>query len=233
MKTILTTAALAAIFAAGGGWLVTQGMAPASDSTSFSLPGAANAQEAGAADQDGAESSVEITEMIKGDIDAPVEIIEYASYTCPHCANFAQTVLPEIEENYIKTGKAKLVYRDVYFDKYGMWASLVARCQPEKFFGISDMIYSTQNDWLRQDSEEGIADGLRKIGLMAGIGKDQLDACLTDGDKLRALVEWYQANATRDNIKSTPSFIIDGKPYSNMTYADFAEVLDEHLADAE
>ncbi|HBM59106.1 MAG TPA: thiol-disulfide oxidoreductase [Citreicella sp.] len=225
MTRILPVAALASVFALGGGWLLT---GPGLSATG-TLPGAAAAQDSSAEAE-----APQVIDMVKGDADAPVEMIEYASYTCPHCASFATNVLPQIEENYIETGKVKLVYREVYFDKYGMWASLVARCGgPEKFFGITDMIYKTQGDWVRQNSDQAIADSLRKIGLMAGVGRDQLDACLNDGDQLRTLVEWYQANATRDNITSTPSFIIDGKPYSNMSYEDFAEVLDEHVAAAE
>ncbi|MGR3822606.1 MAG: DsbA family protein [Salipiger marinus] len=225
MTRILPVAALATAFALGGGWLLT---GPGLSATG-ALPGAAAAQDSTAEAE-----APQVIEMVKGDVDAPVEMIEYASYTCPHCASFATNVLPQIEENYIETGKVKLVYREVYFDKYGMWASLVARCGgPEKFFGITDMIYKTQNDWVRQNSDQAIADSLRKIGLMAGVGREQLDACLNDGEQLRTLVEWYQANATRDNITSTPSFLIDGKPYSNMSYEDFAEVLDEHVAAAE
>ncbi|AWI85013.1 thiol-disulfide oxidoreductase [Alloyangia pacifica] len=220
MTRILPVAALAAAVALGG----------------VALPGAVSAQEASSeasAAETTAETAPEIVEMVKGDVNAPVEIIEYASFTCPHCARFSNEVLPQIEENYIKTGKVKLVYRDVYFDKYGMWAAMVARCSPEKFFGISDMIYKTQGDWVKAGSDQGIADSLRKIGLMAGIGKDQLDACMNDSAKLKALVGWYQENATRDNITSTPSFLIDGKSYSNMSYDDFAKVLDEHYEAAQ
>ncbi|SDF93013.1 DsbA family protein [Alloyangia pacifica] len=216
MTRIFPVAAFAAAFALGG----------------VALSGAASAQEA-SSEASATETAPEIVEMVKGDVNAPVEMIEYASFTCPHCARFSNEVLPQIEENYIKTGKVKLVYRDVYFDKYGMWAAMVARCQPEKFFGIADMVYKTQGDWIKAGSDQGIADGLRKIGLMAGIGQEQLDACMNDGAKLQALVGWYQENATRDNITATPSFIIDGKPYSNMSYDEFAKVLDEHYEDAQ
>ncbi|MCA0940047.1 DsbA family protein [Yangia mangrovi] len=220
MTRILPVAALAAAVALGG----------------VALPGAVSAQEASSeasAAETTSETAPEIVEMVKGDVNAPVEIIEYASFTCPHCARFSNEVLPQIDENYIKTGKVKLVYRDVYFDKYGMWAAMVARCSPEKFFGISDMIYKTQGDWVKAGSDQGIADGLRKIGLMAGIGKDQLDACMNDSAKLKALVGWYQENATRDKITATPSFLIDGKSYSNMSYDEFAKVLDEHYEAAQ
>ena len=86
--------------------------------------------------------------MTLGAEDAPVEVIEYASFTCPHCANFHETVFDQLKANYIDTGKVKFTYREVYFDKYGMWASLIARCgdDPDRFFGITDMLYSTQDE---------------------------------------------------------------------------------------
>ena len=222
MKRIFPIALLTAGMVLGGGFLLTQG--GGTNTAQYAVPGAAMAQEANA-------ETKEIVEMVLGAEDAPVEIIEYASYTCPHCANFHTNVFGDIKKNYIETGKVKFVYREVYFDKFGIWASLVARCGgEEKFFGITDLIYKGQKEWLRAGSDGAIADELRKIGKLAGIGQDDIEACLTDGNYIKTLVEWYQANAERDNIQSTPSFLIDGEPYSNMSYAEFAETLDEKIA---
>jgi protein-disulfide isomerase len=91
-----------------------------------------------------------VTEMILGDVNAPIEIIEYASMTCPHCANFHSDVYPQLKENYIETGKVKFVFREVYFDKYGMWASMIARCAgPDRFFGVIDQMFEKQKTWSR------------------------------------------------------------------------------------
>ncbi len=173
-----------------------------------------------------------VTEMVMGEADAPIEMIEYASFTCPHCANFHQNVLPQIKENYIDSGEVKLVYREVYFDKYGMWASLIARCGGEdKFFGLAKLFYESQSEWVRAGSEAAIADELRKIGRIAGLDSDNIDACLSDSEKLQNLLEWYQANAEAHQIQATPSFVIDGKKYSNMPYEDFAEIFDAKLGE--
>ncbi|SIS84126.1 Protein-disulfide isomerase [Roseivivax lentus] len=232
MKRMISATALAAVLGLGG-WFALQnnGVTTSTDATAdLTLPGAANAQSAAASDGGSAPA---VMEMALGAEDAPVEVIEYASYTCPHCASFHANVFDEIKKNYVDTGKVRFVYREVYFDKYGMWASLVARCggNQDRFFGITDMIYQSQSDWARAGSDAAIAEGLRKIGRLAGLGNDELEACLTDGDKLRALVEWYQANAEQDEVRSTPSFVIEGELYSNMNYGDFAEILDAKLAD--
>jgi protein-disulfide isomerase len=173
-----------------------------------------------------------VVEMTKGDPEAPVEVIEYASYTCPHCATFHQNVLPQLEEDYIDPGKVHFTYREVYFDKYGMWASLIARCGgEERFFGITDLIYDAQSDWARAGSDVAVANELRRIARLAGLGEEQVEACLSDADKLRSLVAWYQENATEHGIQSTPSFVIDGETYSNMSYAEFSEILDAALGE--
>ncbi|MGY9047667.1 hypothetical protein P775_09445 [Puniceibacterium antarcticum] len=224
MKRILPVALLALGLIAGGSWLLTQ---PSTSGGTITLPGAASAQDAASTPA----SDVVINDMYLGEADAPVEVIEYASFTCPHCANFHATAYDQLKANYIDTGKIKFTYREVYFDKFGMWASMIARCEPTKFFGISDILYDEQSDWARAGSDGAIADALRKIGLKSGIGQEQLDACLNDGDKLKALVGWYQENATRDAIEGTPTFLIDGQKYSNMSYEDFAAILDEKLGE--
>lgn len=173
-----------------------------------------------------------VPDMVLGVAEAPVEVIEYASFTCPHCANFHQTVFDDLKRDYIDTGKVRFVYREVYFDRFGLWAAAVARCAgPEKYFAVADMIYDTQKEWIGDGTPATIADNLRKIGIKAGLTAEQVDACLRDEDQMKAMIATYQANATRDGINSTPSFVIDGTKYSNMSYADFSAILDEKLAE--
>lgn len=174
----------------------------------------------------------EIPDMIQGDADAKVEIIEYASYTCPHCASFHAGPYKDLKKDYIETGKVKFIYREVYFDRFGLWASMIARCAgPDRFFGMTDLLYKEQSLWSRAGDPAAIVAELRKIGLKGGLDNDALDACLEDADNAQALVAWYQENAERDNIRSTPSFLINGEPYSNMNYPDFSAIIDERLAE--
>ena len=187
------------------------------------LPYAASAEQA-------SEEIKPIAEMVQGDLDAPIEMIEYASFTCPHCATFHADVYPKLKINYIDKGLVKFIYREVYFDKYGMWASMIARCAgADRFFGMTDQIYRKQSNWARAESDVAIVTQLRKIGLLAGLDESQLSSCLQDGVKLRALVEWYSENAKRDEIKSTPTLIINGEKHSNQSYEQLTEILDEIL----
>ncbi|MBJ6372898.1 DsbA family protein [Sedimentitalea arenosa] len=171
-----------------------------------------------------------VIEMAQGDPDAPVTIIEYASYTCPHCATFHKGVYQQIKENYIDTGKVRMIYREVYFDRYGLWASMVARCGgPEKFFGITDLIYQSQSEWTSAGDANAIVGELRKIGKLAGLEDAQLDACFQDGEKAQTLVAWFQENSEADNVTGTPSFVVNGKKVENMSYEEFAALIDAEL----
>ena len=191
----------------------------------FASPFAANAQSS-----DADAEATEIIDMVQGAEDAPITVIEYASFTCPHCARFHSDVYKLLRKNYIDTGKIKFIFREVYFDKYGMWASMIARCSgPDRFFGMTDLILNSQSTWARAGDDLAIVEALRKIGRLSGMEDAALDSCLQDGNKLRALVGWYKENAQRDGIQSTPSFLIDGQPYKNMNYEEFAKILDEKL----
>ncbi|MFK7763555.1 MAG: DsbA family protein [Roseobacter sp.] len=184
--------------------------------------GAANAQEAEDLD------TSSIVDMSLGNADASVTVIEYASYTCPHCASFHSGPFKQLKADYIDTGKINFVYREVYFDRYGLWASMIARCAgtPEAFFGMSDLFYSKQSQWARAGEPAAIVDELRKIGLLAGLDGETMEACLQDGTKAQTLVAWYQENATADGVDSTPSFVINGTKYSNMSYSEMSQVID-------
>jgi len=215
-----------AVAIAGGGayWLnATDAGLGSSSSAGF---GAAVAQSTDDIDTSG------IIEMALGAKDAPVTVVEYASFTCPHCATFHNGVLPEIKKNYVDTGKVRFIFREAYFDKYGLWASLMARCGGEmRYFGITDILMKDQQAWLGEGDPATVVENLRKIGLTAGMTNESLDACFNDSDQVQSLVAWYQQNFTRDNMDSTPSFLINGKKYSNMGYDSFADILDEKLAE--
>ena len=186
---------------------------------------------AAAAQEDAAPEPVEIQQMSLGAEDAPVTVIEYASFTCPHCRDFHANTFEQLREDYIDTGDVRWIYREVYFDRFGLWASMLARCGgEERFFGLVDLIYENQSEWVQGDDPAAIAENLRRLGRTAGMEDETLNACLQDAAKAQALVAWYQENAEADDIQSTPSFVIDGELYNNMPYDEFSKILDEKLA---
>ena len=182
--------------------------------------GAANATTAAEADASA------IIDMVLGDEDAPIKVIEYASFTCPHCRSFHQGAFKRLKADYIDKGKVRFTYREIYFDRWGLWGSIIARCGgQDKFFAISDLLYTKQSEWAKGTPAE-IAGNLRRIGITAGLSQDAVQACFSDGQKAQNLVAWYEENRATDSITSTPSFVINGTKYANMSYEEFKEILD-------
>jgi protein-disulfide isomerase len=183
------------------------------------------AQEAAAAGEGPGDFSI-------GSPDAPVKMVEYASYTCPHCAAFHTAVFKNLKAEYIDTGKVHFTLREVYFDRYGLWAAMVARCGGDmRYFGIHDMLFDQQQDWANPDQtpEQTIAK-LRTIGKAAGLEDAALDACLNDQANAEAMIKQFETNMAADGVKGTPTIFLNGEMYSNMPWDDLKKLIDEKLA---
>ncbi len=171
-----------------------------------------------------------VEEMSVGDPAAPVTIIEYAMFTCPHCATFHSDVYPRIKADFIDTGKVRLVFREIYFNRASLWAAMIARCAPsDRYFGLVDLLFAKQAEWLDGSDPEKLVENLYAIGRQAGLSDTEMDACMSDQAYAEALVAEYQKNATADGVDSTPSFIIDGEKTGNLSYEEFAERLNAAL----
>jgi protein-disulfide isomerase len=175
-------------------------------------------------------STPALTYMAIGPETAAVTIVEYASFTCPHCARFHADVFKDLKKDYIDTGKVRFEFREVYFDRYGLWAAMMARCGGEvRFFGITDILYTTQQEWAATEDPAAVVENLKRIGRTAGMDDAALDACMADGAMAEALVAQYQENATRDGVEGTPTLLINGEKHSNMTYTELKAIIDPLL----
>ncbi|MGN7868694.1 DsbA family protein [Paracoccus sp. 22332] len=202
--------------------------------TRFAVAALALALAAPAAMAQDADATATLPDIAMGSEDAPLTIVEYASFTCGHCANFHAENWPKLKAEYVDTGKVKFIQRDVYFDQPGLWAGVLARCGgDDKFYPVSHMLFDEQKDWLAGGTGEEIAANLRKIGLKAGMTEDQMTACWEDTAKAEQLIATFQKNATADGIEATPTFIIGGKKVQNQPWDDMKAVIDAKLAEAE
>ena len=170
-------------------------------------------------------------EMSKGRDNAPVEFIEYASLTCPACAAFHTSVYPNLNKEYIETGKIKFIHREIYFDRAGLWAALTARCTNvvNRYFGMLNLLYSEQQMWSRSESNDEIVNALLKISAKSGIEKEKAISCLEDQEKALELVNQYQVYVNQDGIESTPTFVINEKKYTNRSYEELREIIEKEL----
>lgn len=227
-RTLLLGSGAAVVAAGGfGAWTTLGGQRMVEVGSTLITPSAAMAQTS--------ETPVDtsrVIEMAQGNPDAAVTVMEFASFTCPHCANFHAQVMPQLKADYIDTGKIRFVHREVYFDRYGLWAAMIARCGggADRYFAIADLIYDGQKEWIGDGQPGTVAANLRKLGLASGIAQEPLEACLNDGEMAQAMVAAYQANATEHEISATPSLVIDGETHANMSYAELKALLDAKLA---
>ena len=157
-------------------------------------------------------SAAEPQEQILGDPQAPVTIIEYASLTCPHCAQFHTEVLPELKERYIVPGKVRLIYRDFPLDQRALAAAALAHCAgPDRYFSFLDVLFQTQASWAQADDHVA---ALKRLGKLGGLSEAQIDACLADEDLTDGILRVRLEGQDQHQVASTPTLVIDGKTYA-------------------
>ncbi len=151
-------------------------------------------------------------DRILGNPNAPITIIEYASMTCPHCAHFADTVLPELKKKWIDTGKAKLVLRDSPLDGEAVHASMIARCAPpDRFYAFIDTFFANQDKWVTASDYEA---ELTRLAQLGGMSKAEVDKCLAD-HTLEDQILNSRLVASKDlGVDATPTFFINGSKFT-------------------
>jgi protein-disulfide isomerase len=173
-----------------------------------------------------AKSGLAVTkdDRILGNPNAPITIVEYASLTCPHCAHFANDVLPELKKKWIDPGKVKLVFRDFPLDEPALRAAMIARCAPpERFYAYVDTFFAAQDKWvMARDYREALA-RLVKLG---GMSQNEFENCLKDTALENKIVEGRLVASKELDVGSTPTFFINGTKFAGApTLEEFDKVL--------
>lgn len=166
----------------------------------------------------------EESEIVLGDPEAPVTIIEYSSFSCPHCADFHNTTLPKLKAAYLDTGKARLIYRDFPLDRPALFAAVMVRCaDPSRAAGFIEVLFRTQERWTAAaDPIEALA----RIAGLGGLSRQRFGACLGDQALIDRILAARLEGANEFGISRTPSFIINGKKYLGaMSFEQFERIL--------
>ena len=153
---------------------------------------------------------------ILGNLNAPNTLIEYASLSCVHCANFHNQKLPEIKEKLIKTGKLKYIYRDFPLDMPAMLAAMVTNCyEGEQFHITLNSLFRNQKKWVTASSnKEELLNAFHQILKQHGISLEKIKTCAAENEDNKQ--KWDSILASRLEgqklgVNSTPSFILNGK----------------------
>lgn len=163
-----------------------------------------------------------------GDEKAPITIVEYASMTCSHCANFHATVYPTLKSKYIDAGKVRFVFREFPLDAVATGAFMLARCAPaDKYFPMVEVLFEQQKNWAFTKDP---AKGLLAIAKQAGFTEQSFEACLTDNKLSEAVQEVARRANEKFGVNSTPTFFVNGKAVQGeMTVAALDKLLEPLL----
>lgn len=149
-------------------------------------------------------------DIFLGKADAPNTIVEYASMTCPHCAQFHNTVLPELKAKYIDTGQARLVLREFPLDGLALAAIMLARCAgPDRYYPMVGGLFETQHIWAVPGTEG--REKLLLIAKQAGFSKESFDKCIDDQTLRDKVVAETKRAHDKFGVDSTPTFFVNGK----------------------
>ncbi len=202
-----------AVLLGGGLWYLSQ--APKPTPTDLELDPAAGAH------------------FVYGSPDAPVTVVEFSNYLCPHCKDHSEQSLPRIFADYVETGKVRYVFRDYPFpgQENVILAGEAAACAADqgRYLEYHQLLFRASGQWGRVGLDalpEYFADYARQLGLDVA----RFEACL-NGHEKRALVLADQELARKLDIGGTPSFYVNGRFIEGFRpYDEWRKILDEALA---
>jgi protein-disulfide isomerase len=149
-----------------------------------------------------------LPDLVLGKADAPVTIIEYASMTCPHCANFHKTTYPALKAKYIDTGKVRFIFREFPLDDIAVAASMLARCAGgEKGIALIDVLFASQDKWAVRNP----IPILQQISKQAGFTEKSFAECLNDKKLETNLLAMRERGSKEYKVESTPTLFVNGK----------------------
>ncbi len=185
-------------------------------SSAVLAPGLAFAQRKAAADADVAElmKAGDLPDLAIGAADAKVTVVEYASMTCGHCANFHKKVFPALKTKYVDSGKVRFILREFPLDDLAAAASMLSRCaggsaDPAKSYDLTSILFEKQEDWAFQKGNP--VPKLFEIAKQAGFTQESFDKCLADQKLLEQITATRERGSKTFGVNSTPTFFINGK----------------------
>ena len=175
---------------------------------------------------------------MKGNPDAPITIIEFSDFQCPFCAKFHETTLPQLEKNYISTGKVNFVYRDFPIQSIhpnAIPAALASECADDqgKFWEMHDMIFKNQRSWQGLSIEQSI-NTFTEYASEIALNFDEFDSCMSSVKHLEEIRN--DLNDGREyGVTGTPGFFVGNeeigftKLIGAQPFSSFQRVIDGQL----
>jgi len=164
---------------------------------------------------------------VLGRADAPVTVIEYASFTCSHCADFHNTVLPAFKAKYIDTGKVRLVHRNLPTQPANVAAAaaVVAMCAaPDRYFDVAAVFMRDQANLRTTGAQPWFAAGIAASGKT----REQIETCV-ETTAVRAALDQQIEGAEKAGVTGTPSFFVNGTAVADHSLDALSAAIDPLL----
>ena len=172
-------------------------------------------------------TNAEVKRIISGNENAKITIIIYESLTCSHCASFHKEVYPELKENYIDTGLAKIEFRNFPLDIAALNASKLAQCESNQSLEILEALYSNQQNWVKGSTIEELNTNLKKFIEKKGF-KLNFDKCINDKEIENFILEDRIEGTKKFKVNATPTIIINNKKFEkSLNYKNLKKSLEK------
>ena len=170
-------------------------------------------------------------DFVIGDESAPITIIEYASLSCSHCADFHTNTLEKLKEEYIDSGKVRFVFRDFPFNYPALLGSMVLRCiDGDVRYDYMNALFQLQTNWVDKENTKTTQE-LFKIMQSGGMTKEEFDTCITNVDLENKILQGVIGAQSEFNVQSTPSFLVNGiLVEGNKSIKEFRQIINKILS---
>ena len=173
-------------------------------------------------------------DFVLGDKSASITVIEYASLSCSHCADFHNNTLPQLIKDYVDTGKIKIIIRDFPLNYPALMGSLLLQCIDQDIrYDYLSALFILQSNWVKPEIEI-VKKELFKIVQTGGMTKDQFNECLNNKDLEQKILQGLVDAQNEFNVGTTPSFLINGTLLEgNKSIKSFKKIIDNLLTNIE
>lgn len=189
---------------------------------------AACSGESGGADGASASVTPHLKDVVLGDANAPVEIVEYASLSCAHCRDFWKQDFPRLKADYIDTGKVKFTLKDFPTDNDIAIAGIaLARCKGEaNYYPIVDDVFSAQYDLMMAAREGAAGAKLVEIAGKHNVSPEELRACMSD-KRIMDFINKTVEEGQKAGVRGTPAVFLNGKSLDDHRYPALSAAIEQ------
>ncbi len=171
------------------------------------------------------------SDHVMGSKDAKVILIEYASLSCPHCAHFYGSIMPDIKKKYIDTGKIRYILRQFPLNEPALIGAILVNCvgqgNSDKYYLFNSVLFDAQSKWAFDGNWKP---ALQTIAAVGGVSKEQFDSCVNNKDSEMAALSAKKAAMDELHVSHTPYFFIGGEAYNgDITIEDISKFIDSKL----